>query len=408
MNIILINHYASIPEMGMEFRPYYLAKEWVKLGNDVTIIAASFSHLRKKQPKIKEEIKIELIEGIRYIWIKTPTYKGNSTGRIFNMFYFVKKLQKYSKKIATEYKPNVVIASSTYPLDIFPAKKISKKSKAKLIFEIHDLWPLSPMELGGYSKYHPFIMTMQYAENFAYKNVNAVISILPKTKQHTIEHGLPPQKWFHVPNGIVIENTEGQEKIPENYKKILEKLKSENKIIIGYAGGHAISNSLNTLVETAKILRDNSKFVFVLVGNGTEKQNLIKQSKGLPNIVFLDSIPKKQIPNLLSYTDYLFIGWQKSNLYRFGISPNKIFDYMLAEKPIIHAVTAGNDNVKEANAGISIKPENPKAIADAIIELNKMSDQDKINFGKNGKNYVIKNHDYKILSANFLQILKQC
>jgi len=408
MNIIIINHYASVPEMGMEFRPYYLAKEWVKLGNEVTIIAASFSHLRKKQPQINEKIKIEYIEGIRYIWIKTPTYKGNSAGRILNMFYFVIKLQKYAKKIMNECKPNVIIASSTYPLDIFPAKKISKKSKAKLIFEIHDLWPLSPMELGGYSKYHPFIMVMQYAENFAYKNVNAVISILPKTKQHTVQHGLSPKKWFHVPNGIVIEESKEISKIPDSYKKIFEKLKSENKIIIGYTGGHAISNSLNTLVETAKILQNNQKFSFVFVGNGTEKQNLINISKGLKNVVFLDPIPKNQIPDLLSYVDFLFIAWQKSKLYRFGISPNKIFDYMLAEKPIIHAVMAGNDNVKDAKAGISVKPENPDAVADAIIKLTNMSDKEKINFGKNGKSYVMKNHDYKILSNKFLHILKQC
>ncbi len=408
MNIILINHYASIPEMGMEFRPYYLAKEWTKLGNEVTIIAASFSHLRKKQPQINEKIKIEFIDGIRYIWIKTPTYKGNSAGRILNMFYFVTKLQKYAKKIINECNPNIVISSSTYPLDIFSAKKISKISKAKLIFEIHDLWPLSPMELGGYSKYHPFIMVMQYAENFAYKNVNAVISILPKTKQHTVEHGLSPEKWFHVPNGIVIENSKDKNKIPENYIKTLEKLKTENKVIIGYAGGHAISNSLNTLVETAKILQNNPKFCFVFVGNGAGKQNLINTSQRLKNVVFLDSIPKNQIPDLLSYMDFLFIGWQKSKLYRFGISPNKIFDYMLAEKPIIHAVMAGNDNVKEAKAGISVEPENSDAVADAIIKLDNMSDKDKINFGKNGKNHVIKNHDYKILSNNFLQILKQC
>lgn len=83
------------------------------------------------------------------------------------MFSFVSKLWWGYKKYIGDFEPNVVIASSTYPLDIYPAYRIAKHFKAKLVFEIHDLWPLSPMLLGGYSKYHPFIVALQVAENYA-------------------------------------------------------------------------------------------------------------------------------------------------------------------------------------------------------------------------------------------------
>ena len=88
MNILLINHYAGSPELGMEFRPYYMAKEWVKAGHQVLIVGGSFSHLRKVQPQGKED----LIEGIHYRWVKLNAYKGNGIGRIRSMFSFVSKL----------------------------------------------------------------------------------------------------------------------------------------------------------------------------------------------------------------------------------------------------------------------------------------------------------------------------
>ena len=102
------------------------------------------------------------------------------------------------------FNPNIVIASSTYPLDIIPAFLIAKKTRAKLIFEVHDLWPLSPIELGGMSPFHPYIMIMQWAENFAYRVSHKVVSILPKTKSHMQKHGLGPDKFAHIPNGIDI------------------------------------------------------------------------------------------------------------------------------------------------------------------------------------------------------------
>ncbi|MDY0161150.1 MAG: glycosyltransferase, partial [Bacteroidales bacterium] len=190
MNILLINHYAGSPKMGMEFRPYYMAREWQKKSNNVLIITSSFSHTRKIQFETEEKYTYTEIDGIKYFVIKTPKYSGNGFGRIRNMASFIKACLNKSKYIAETFKPDIVISSSTYPLDNYPARKICKLSGAKMIYEVHDLWPLSPQELGGYSKYHPFIMMMQAAENFAYKHCNAVVSLLPNAEKHMLENGL--------------------------------------------------------------------------------------------------------------------------------------------------------------------------------------------------------------------------
>jgi len=408
MNILIVNHYAGSPHYGMEFRVYYLAKEWVNAGHNVTVLAASFSHLRKENPKIENKIKIENIDGINYIWHKTPEYQGNGLSRVKNMFSFIFQINKLAKNYAQTYKPDFVIASSTYPLDVKPAKKIAKLSKAKLVFEIHDLWPLTPMELGGFSKFHPYIALLQYYENQAYKHSNAVISILPKTKEHTINHGLKPEKWFHVPNGIVLDEWKNIKPISQDYQEFFTKFKNDKKILIGYTGGHAISNALDSFIDAAELLKNNENFVFVLVGDGVEKQRLMKKAENLKNVFFLNSINKNSVPDLLSYFDYLFIGWNKSKLYRFGISPNKIFDYMMAQKPIIHAVDAGNDIVNESNSGISCEPENPQAIVDSILKLQNLSKEDLEILGKNGQNFILKHHTYNVLAQQFLDILIKC
>lgn len=406
MNILLINHYAGCPQCGMEFRPFYLAKEWTKQGHNVTILAANFSHLRRLNPDFVTEIKEQNIDAIKYLWIKTPEYQGNGLSRIKNIFSFVRKINQKASSIANDLKPDAVIASSTYPMDIVPAKKIAKKSGAKLIFEIHDLWPLSPMELGGYSKLHPFIAFVQHYENYAYKHSDAVVSILPKTKEHCTEHGLSAEKWHHIPNGIFLDDWNNSKPIPDEYKSFFEKIKANGKKIIGYAGGHAISNALETIIDAAHQLKNDKRFFFVLVGDGAEKSNLMQKAEGLNNIKFFDPLPKNSIPNLLSYFDILYIGWHKSPLYRFGISPNKVFDYMMAAKPIIHAVEAGNDPVQDAQCGISIEPENTKALIDAINNLANLPEKEINILGQRAKEYVMKNHLYSKLADDFLKIIE--
>ncbi len=401
MNILLINHYAGSPELGMEFRPYYMAKEWVKQGHKVWILGATYSHLRKKQPVVRKEN----VDGINYYWVRTNTYKGNGIGRIFSMFVFVIKLMFFSKSIYELFQPDVVIASSTYPLDIFPAKKIARRYKAKLIYEVHDLWPLSPMEIGGYSKWHPFIVVMQMAENFAYKYSDRVVSLLPNSLEHMEEHGLERSKFVYIPNGF--DETEWENKGKPQispYHTFFNKLKKDKKKILGYVGGHAKSNALDFLLDAMKLV-DNEKIVCVLVGNGQEKSRLANrvEKEQIHNVIFLDSVLKNEIPVLLADMDVLYIGWENNPLYRFGISPNKLIDYMLSGKPILHSVNAANDWVAEFDCGISVPAENPTEIAKGIKYLFSLNKDELLVKGSKGREYIMKHFSYSILAKKFLE-----
>ena len=405
MNILIINHYAGSPEMGMEFRPFYFATEWIKMGHKVSILAADNSHLRKRKININKSFTEEIIDGIKYIWVKTPAYQGNGIARVRNIFSFVWQTYFNARKIAKEICPDVIIASSTYPSDNYVAKKIAKLSNAKHIYEVHDLWPLSPMELGNMSKYHPFIMLMQHGENFAYKYCHAVVSMLPNTKEHMANHGLNLNKWFYIPNGIRTEDWDNPEQIPEKHENVLNKLKEQNKFIVGYVGGHALSNALDTLLDSAEILKNNNKIVFVLVGDGVEKPSLEKKYSHLENVIFLNPVRKNSIPNLLQKMDVLCFGTNKSKLYKYGISMNKMMDYMMASKPIIQYIDTEYDIIKMAKAGFTAEAQNPTKLSESIINMANLSENERIEMGKSAKSFVLQNHNYEKLASDFIKIV---
>ena len=408
MNILLINHYAGSPQHGMEYRPYYLAREWIRSGHNVHIVASSESHVRSHSPTLNNQNRLnETIDGINYTWYRTPPYSGNGIGRVRNIAVFIMCLFRESKIIAKTFKPDVVIASSTYPMDIWPAHRIAKLAKAKLVFEVHDLWPLSPMELGGMSKWHPFIMLVQQAENYAYHHAETILSMLPKVHDYMTSRGVPSSKLHIIPNGITPEEWQGMLPVLEaSVNTLLMQHKNKGMTIIGYAGAHGVANALNFLLDAAKQLQ-NEKVIFALVGNGSEKKALQQKvkSESINNVLFIDHVKKNQIPALLQYFDIAYIGLQFQPLFRFGIAPNKLMDYMMAERPVLMAIDAGNDPITEAGCGLTIKPENSQAIVQGIHQLLALDKTERELMGRRGRDYILKNHTYPVLAKRFLQVM---
>ncbi|MER2371512.1 MULTISPECIES: glycosyltransferase family 4 protein [Photorhabdus] len=392
----------------MEFRPYHLGQEWIKSGHNITLLAASYSHVRTKQPKLIENKKTtENINGLEYIWYPTPSYNGNGLSRVKNIFSFLRQIWLDSHNLVKKYRPDVVIASSTYPMDIWIAKRLAKKANAKLVFELHDLWPLSPIELGGMSPKHPFIQLCQLAENTAYKHADVVISMLPKVQEHTKAHGLDLNKLHIIPNGVVIKDWINQlTPLNRSLEKLIITEKNKGHKIVCYSGAHGRPNALEKLLKTASLLHDKP-ITFLLVGTGLEKDNLIKESQSLRtnNVIFFDPIPKTQIPTLLNKIDIAYIGLQKQSLFRFGISPNKLIDYMMAGKPILCAIDAGNDPVSDVNCGITVKSGKPEEIARALLKLSELSTDELNQMGKKGKIYALENHAYSVLADNFIKAI---
>lgn len=390
---------------GMEFRPFYMAREWVRAGHKVQILAASYSHIRANQPLAIQKLGNEQIEGVSYRWYSTPTYQGNGLSRVRNMLSFIWQIWKNAKQVAHEFKPDVVIASSTYPMDIWPAKRLAKISNAKLIFEVHDLWPLSPMELGGMSKWHPFIIWVQIAEDYAYRHADKVVSMLPKALSYMQSRGLDAKKFYYVPNGVDETDWVNPSMLDKHMQQRINMLRKQNLPLIGYAGTLGLANALDNLLDASKLLLGKANIV--IIGTGPEKNRLEMrvQNENISNVFIWDSINKNAIPSFLSEIDIAYIGLLPEPLFRFGISPNKLMDYMMSSKPIVMSVHAGNDPVFDAKCGITVEPNQPDAVVNAVIEILSLPVEKRTEMGRRGRAFILKNQTYRVLAKKFIDLI---
>jgi glycosyltransferase involved in cell wall biosynthesis len=392
----------------MEYRPYYLAREWVRMGHQVLVLAASHSHVRSRQPQAGGQT----LDGIAYCWYETPAYAGNGFGRLRNIWAFCRHVAKDADILAREFAPDVVIASSTYPMDVWVARKVARLAQAKLVYEVHDLWPLSPIELSGMSPWHPFALLCQKAENDAYRDADLVVSMLPKVQQHMAAHGLDLSKLHIVPNGITLDEWD-ESQAPGLQAEIAAHIATQRaagKLVVGYAGSHGLPNALDVLLDAAKLLQAQGSagqppLHIVMVGGGHEKARLAARvrAEGIANVAMFDAIPKAQIPALLAAFDVAYIGWQRTPIYRFGIAPNKLMDYMMARRPVLHSVEAGNDPVAEAGAGLTVPPEDAQAVADGLRRLAALSPQERADMGERGRAFVLAHHTYPVLARRFIE-----
>jgi len=401
-NIWIINQYTGTPYYGMNYRSYYLAKEFVKSGNKVTIFSGSYSHLFVHLPKIKGWFTKEIIDEIDFIWIKTPHYtSAKSFGRIWNMLVFMFRL--FFLNIFTFQKPDIIIVSSLSLFPVLNAYIWSKIFKIECIFEVRDIWPLTLVEIGGISKYHPLVILLGWIEKLGYKKAKYVVSVLPNAKEHMILKGMDKNKFIHIPNGILLDEVQNYDDISDETSALLPR----NKFIVGYVGTIGIANAMEYLFESANLLKANKTIHFVIVGHGGQlsrfKQYCNKQQ--LSNVTFIDTIPKRQVQSILKLFDICYLGWHKRKIYNYGISANKLFDYMYSGKPILHSISIDNDIVSKLKCGVQVNAEDSLAIKDAIIYFSSLDKKALQKMGQNAKNYVIKYHDYNILAKRYMEIM---
>ena len=405
MNIVLVNQYAGSPRHGMEFRPHQLAQHWVEAGHDVTIIAGSYSHLRNQNPDVGRVVMEEMIDGIRYRWIPTPRYSGNGLGRIRSILGFIRGVDRERKRFLRGREVDAVIASSTHPFDIDPCRRIARAHDAVLVWEVHDLWPLSPIELKGFSPRHPFIRVTQRAEDRCCRDADLVVSILPRAIDHLVTRGLDPARYLVIPNGVNLEDLPDPEPGPGEEDRAIQELRRDHEFIVGYAGSHTTSYGIDCLLAAIRTLGD-SRVGAVFIGDGPAKVDLQNQASGLAGIRFLDRMPRRSALATLRRCDAVFVGLRRKPLFRFGIGMNKIFDAMLVERPVIASYTAGNDPIGSASCGVRVPAEDVEGIAGGILTIMNLRQEDRAELGASGGRYLREHHDHRVLARRFMEAIQ--
>ena len=394
----IVNQYSGSPLHGMEYRHYYLARELGRRGVEVVVISGSRSHLFTRPPRVSRPFTLQHIDGVTYCWVAGPPYdRAISARRVLNMGAFASALAGLPTSRLP--KPDAILVSSPslFPLPV--AARWARRFGARLAFEVRDIWPLTLQELGGLSDRHPLVALMQRFENYGYRVADAVVSVLPAARAHMVEHGMDPGKFNYVPNGIDLSGS-ADGAAPAAVRDAVR----EGTFTVGFVGTLGRANVLETLIDAAKLLEPGEADV-VVVGHGPERANLEARAAGAPNVRFTGPIPKAQVGAAVRSFDAAYVGYRRSPLYRFGVSPNKLYEYMAAGRPVLFAADAANQPVREADCGRTIAPEDPAALAAAIRSLIAAAPQERERLGANARAYVERNHDYARLAETLSGVL---
>lgn len=398
--IWIINQTAGKPTSGWGERHYQFAKYWVQKGYEVVIISGSHNHLFIHQPKVSNKtFTFENVEkDITFCWVKIPKYFDGGYRKFWsNIIFMIKLFFLPTKKLR---KPSHIIVSS---MPIFPIINgyIFKKrfNSKKLIIEIRDLWPLTPIYLKGYSKNHPFIKIVAWFEKFAYKKSDTIVSLLPNAYRYINEISNNPSKFFWISNGIDSKLLK-DENIPISILSTIPK----NKFIIGYTGTMGMANALEYLIEASIEMQNYDDIHFVLVGDGYLKDKLTSLTRKSSNITFIKKINKNQVQNILKTFDICFIGRNNTRLFDYGVASNKYFDYMLAKKPILESSNNVKSPAELACCALIVKPESSQAIFDGILKLKELPKNELLDIGYKGYEYVKKYHNFEYLSNQYLKL----
>jgi glycosyltransferase involved in cell wall biosynthesis len=384
----------------MEFRHYELGRQLVRMGHTVVVISGSYSHLFTKAPRTTGTYSLEEIDGVHYCWVKVPSYhRPTSIGRVLNMLAFAIRLLRVPVRRLPQ--PDAIVVSSPSLFPLLPAERWSRRWRARLVFEVRDVWPLTLQELGGLSRFHPLIALMGWFENRAYRVADDVVSVLPAARAHLEAHGMAPAKLTIIPNGV---SAEALERPGRSVPARVKAAASRHRFTVGFLGTLGLANALDALIDAARLLSDTD-IGFVLVGQGSDGERLRATSADLPNVAFVGPVPIHDVPGALEAFDVCYVGYHDSPLYRFGISPNKVFAYMAASRPIILAASAANDPVRDAECGLTVPPDDPTALAAAIRAIEAMTPAERIRLGVNGREYVERVHAYPSLARQYEKVL---
>ena len=402
-SVLIINHYSGNEKVGMEYRHKILSSYLIENYN-VSIISSTFSHLFSSPPESGEEL---YNDGVKQYWIKVPKYSGNGPIRLFNMISFSIKVIFYSIK-GIFGRPDIVICSTPHPFVVINLIFFKFFLRSRVIFEVRDIWPLMLHEMNQISKYHPLSLIFSFLESVGYRSSDAVVSLWSNAKKYTLSKGVKDSNYFFIPNGIDIKE-ESIDIVSEPYE-LVKNLKDRGYFVIGYGGSHGLANPMDQVIEAAQICkRNDKKIAWVMVGDGPNKIVSINKTKelGIDNIFWLNSVSKEKIMGFYNSLDVCFIGLKKLPLFKYGPTPNKLMDYMLASKAIIFSIDSPYNPVLEAKAGYYAEPDSGESLYKAAIKMSQLSHEEISLMGVNGRNFANKNLSYEAISGKYISLIEK-
>jgi len=392
-----ISKYFGLPEQRVGSRPFLLLREMAGMGIRPLVFTANTNHLFTSR-EFSNGAEIEQVETVQICWIKLRKYSGaRSLGRIISWLEFEWKLWRLPKGDFPP--PSVVVVSTLSLLTIFNGLLLRARYGCRLVFEVRDIWPLTIVEEGGFSRRNPFVMLLQWIERLGYRRSDAIIGTMPNLASHVREIAGSTGPVHCIPMGIDTEQLAEPPALPEDYAVAHI---PQGKFIVCHAGTIGQTNALEVLFETARLMQANRQIHFLLVGDGDLKAKFEAETAALPNVSFAPAVQKQFVQSVLRCCDVTYFSTYPSKVWDFGMSLNKLNDYMLAGRPVIGSYSGFPSMLNESEGGSFVPAGDAVALRNEILRLANLGPEERQRIGQAGRRWIIDNRQYKDLARNFI------
>ncbi|MDX9834265.1 MAG: glycosyltransferase family 4 protein [Desulfobulbus sp.] len=396
----MFNHYAQEPGGAGGTRHFSLAKHLRANGWAATIIAASVElNTGRQRLADKETTRYSMFDLVPFLWVRTPAYTGSGIGRLLNMLTYSLRVVLPSTTKSLE-KPDVIVGSSVHPFAAWSGALLAKRFGVPFVFEVRDLWPQTLVDMGKLTPNGAVTRLFRALEKWLYRQADRIVVLLPKASDYIVPLGIPAERIVWIPNGVELSGY-----------PVPDEPDARSVFTLMYFGAHGQANGLDCVLRAMAALLPDPDMRHVrlrMVGDGPLKPGLqqLARKLRLDNVVFDAPVPKRDIPPLAAQADAFVFNLIDAPVFKFGVSSNKLFDFLAAARPVIFCCNASNNPVEEASAGLTVPPGDPAAIASAIRTMVHLAPELRAEMGLAGRRYVEEHHSFSSLAVKFASTLE--
>lgn len=383
--VVVLNHFAAdhgSPGGTRHVDLFSRLKRW-----DATIIASNRNLFTRATVEAEAPM-------VRTVW--TSRYASNGLARVMNWITYAAT----SVFAALPLRATVVYASSPHLLAGLAGWLVASVQRSVFVFEVRDLWPKVLIEMGSINERSILARVLRRLEEFLYRRARAIVVFSSGVECDLTYRGIEPHKVVVIPNGA----DPGAFEPPADHDQLRRRF-GFRKFTIVYTGAHGPANGLEFVLEAATEIQKELDVEFVLLGDGVEKQKLIAEAarRKLMNVRFMDPIPKSEMPALLGAADAGLHVLADVPMFRYGVSPNKLYDYMAAGLPVI-TNTPGEtaELVRRANAGIAVEP---SGVAEGVREMLRVGEEQRLAWGTSAREFMQRHRSRAVLAAKLEALL---